>query len=49
MYRKHHSEETKEKIRETNKIKSTFVKNNPRKRKVVCVETREIFESCKEA
>ncbi len=48
-YRKHPSEETKEKIRETNKIKSTFVKNNPRKRKVVCVETREIFESCKEA
>ena len=49
MYGKHHTKEAKEKISEFNKTNSCFVINNPRKRQVICVETGEIFNSCKEA
>lgn len=49
MYGKYHTEETKEKIRQYNLENGNFVKNNPRARKVLCLDTREIFNSCKEA
>lgn len=48
MYGKYHTEETKEKIRQYNLENGNFVKNNPRARKVLCLDTREIFNSCKE-
>lgn len=61
MWGKHHSEETKEKIRqarlgshaseETKKKISNATKgtNNPRAKKVLCIETGQVFDTAKEA
>lgn len=61
MYGKHHSKETKEKMRQAalgrvvseetkQKIsKATKGKNNPRAKKVLCLNTGEIFETAKKA
>ena len=61
MYGKHHTEETKKKIRESKigkhhteetkrKIRESRIgENNPRSRKVQCINTGEIFNTVKEA
>ena len=50
FYGKHHTEEVKQKLREYNlKHGTVFNTNNPRSRKVICLETLEIFNTCKEA